>query len=86
MSPSTSTGNAPTAGTALANLPKPVGPVTVTVGGMNAPLQFAGIPIGLVGVMQINYQVPSGLPAGVQPVVVTVGNASSVEANLTITQ
>jgi len=35
--------------------------------------------------MQINYTVPSGLPAGVQPVVVTVGSASSVEANLTVT-
>ncbi len=61
-------------------------PVSVTVGGVNAPVQFAGIPSGLVGVMQINYTVPGGLSLGAQPVVVTVGNASSAEAQLTITQ
>jgi len=35
-------------------------------------------------VMQINYQVPAGLPPGAHPVVVTVGSASSADANLTI--
>lgn len=86
VSPSVATGAAPPNGTALASLPKPTNAVSVTVGGANAPIQFAGIPAGLVGVLQINYQVPSGLSLGVQPVVVTVGNASSAEANLTITQ
>jgi uncharacterized protein (TIGR03437 family) len=87
VSPTVATGAAPAAGTDLASLPKPVNqPATVTVGGIGASIQFAGIPVGLVGVMQINYVVPQGLPAGVQPVVVTVGNASSVEANLRVTQ
>jgi uncharacterized protein (TIGR03437 family) len=87
MAPSIATGAAPAAGTAIANLPKPANQtVAVTVSGINAPVQFAGIPVGLVGVMQINYLVPSGLPVGVHPVVVTVGGASSSEANLTVTQ
>ena len=46
-----------------------------------AVLFAAGIPTALVGVLQINYQVPSGVTPGVQPVVVTVGSASSTEAS-----
>jgi uncharacterized protein (TIGR03437 family) len=86
VSPAIATGAAPSGGT-LSIVPKPVNqPVAVTVGGINAALQFVGIPVGLVGVMQINYQVPGGLPVGVHPVVVTVGSATSAEANLTVTQ
>jgi uncharacterized protein (TIGR03437 family) len=58
--------------------------VTVTVGGVNAPIQFIGIPSGLAGVTQINYQVPSGLSTGPQPVVVTVGGFASQTATLTV--
>jgi uncharacterized protein (TIGR03437 family) len=87
LSPGVATGDGPPAGTPIANLPKPVNqPVAVTVGGIGAGITFAGVPSGLVGVMQINYQVPGGLSAGVHPVVVTIGGASSAEANLTITQ
>jgi uncharacterized protein (TIGR03437 family) len=87
LSPSVPTGSSPASGTAVANLPKPANqPVTVTVGGISAAISFAGVPAGLVGVMQINYQVPQGLPAGIQPVVVTIGGASSVEAYLAVTQ
>jgi uncharacterized protein (TIGR03437 family) len=87
VTPSIATGAAPASTTSIASLPRPVNePVFVTVGGASAPVQFAGIPSGLVGVVQINYQVPSGLTAGIQPVVVTIGSASSAEANLTVTQ
>jgi uncharacterized protein (TIGR03437 family) len=85
MSPSVATGAAPASGTLTANLPKPVNqPVSVTVGGIKASIQFSGIPAGLAGVMQINYQIPSGLTPGAQPVVVTVGSASSTSALLTV--
>ncbi len=87
VSPSIATGSAPASGTPVASLPKPVNqPVSVTVGGISAPIQFAGIPTGLVGVLQINYQVPAGLTPGVQPVVVTIGGASSAEGSITVTQ
>ena len=48
-------------------------------------LQFAGIPYYLVGVMQINYQIPDNAPLGPQAVVVTIGGVSSPATTLTIT-
>ena len=65
--------------------PKPVQqPVTVSIGGITVPTPFIGIPPGLVGVTQINYQVPDNAPLGRQPVVVTVGTVSSPPAMLTV--
>jgi uncharacterized protein (TIGR03437 family) len=55
------------------------------VGGQTAIIDFIGIPVGLVGVTQINYTVPAGISTGVQPVVVTVGGLASQAANLTVT-
>jgi uncharacterized protein (TIGR03437 family) len=52
--------------------------VTVTIAGINAPVQYAGAAPGLVaGVMQINVQIPDGVPSGPQPVIVQVGQAQS---------
>ena len=78
-------GAAPAASTALANLPMPVQPTTVTIAGTAATIDFRGIPWALVGVTQINVQVPNGIPAGAQPVVVTVGGVASAPATITIT-
>jgi uncharacterized protein (TIGR03437 family) len=55
------------------------------MGGALATIDFIGIPPGLVGVTQINVQVPNGLPSGAQPVVVTVGGVASAPATITIT-
>ncbi len=85
VSPSLATGSAPTLGTPLARLPRPRLPVTLTVAGQPATIDFIGIPIGLVGVTQINYQVPLNTPAGVQQVVVKVGDVASPAAKLTVT-
>jgi len=57
----------------------------VTVGNASAPTQFVGIPYGLVGVLQINYQVPAGIGIGTQPVVVTIGGVASAPASLNVT-
>ncbi len=58
--------------------PLPVQSVTATVGGKQATVQFAGGAPGLVaGVMQINVQVPAGLPAGANEVILTQGGVSS---------
>ncbi|MFN0165890.1 MAG: putative Ig domain-containing protein, partial [Bryobacteraceae bacterium] len=52
---------------------------TVTVGGVNATIYYVGLTPGLVGLFQINVQVPTGLSAGEYDVVVTtdgrVGNS-----------
>ena len=86
VTPSLATGATPAPKTQLAQLPKPRLAVTVTVGGAPATIQFIGIPNGLVGVSQLNYTIPAGTPPGLQPVVVTVGAASSAPANIMVAQ
>jgi uncharacterized protein (TIGR03437 family) len=85
VTPMIATGDAPASSVALTDLPKPTQVTSVTVGGQTAAIQFIGIPANLAGVLLINYQVPSGVATGVQPVIVTVGGAASPAANLTIT-
>jgi uncharacterized protein (TIGR03437 family) len=83
-SPAVGTAFSPRSGTSLANLPRPLQPVSVTIGGIPAFLEFIGITPGLIGVTQINILVPSSVPAGSQPLVVTVGAASSAPVNLVV--
>lgn len=84
VTPFLATGGSPTSGTAIKNLPVPRLPVSITVGGVKAAITFAGIAPGLIGVSQINFTIPKGVAAGVQPVVVTVGGASSSGASIRI--
>ena len=85
VAPAVSTGATPSAQTAIAALPRLTQNVGVTVGGVSAPIQFSGVAPGLVGVVQINFQVPSGAPLGAQQVVVTVGNVASPPVTLNVT-
>src|SRR5271166_699218 len=85
LTPQLATGAAPAAQTALANLPRPVQNATVTVAGVSAPIAFIGDTPGLVGVVQINYQVPTNIATGTQPVVVSIGGVASQSALLTVT-
>jgi uncharacterized protein (TIGR03437 family) len=57
----------------------PVLHVMVTVGGIEAPLQFAGAaPYAVTGLFQVNAVVPPGAPSGpAVPIVLTVGGAPS---------
>jgi uncharacterized protein (TIGR03437 family) len=86
VSPSVATGAAPAAGTALNTLPSPAQTTTITVAGMpvTAPLEFNAIIPGLVGVVQVNFTVPAGVPAGRQPVVVTIGGVPSATVYLMV--
>jgi uncharacterized protein (TIGR03437 family) len=85
VSPAISDGAAPASSTPLADLPAPQQYTTVTIGGLPATIDFIGIPWALVGVTQINVQVPNEIATGVQPVVVTIGGIASVPATITIT-
>jgi uncharacterized protein (TIGR03437 family) len=59
-------------------LPIPVLPVSVTIGGTNAQVQYAGAAPRLVaGMMQVNVFIPTGLTPGPVPVVLQVGSSSS---------
>jgi len=62
---------------ALGPYPEPAAPVSITVGGV--PVASGDIWTGLTfqGVLQINFKIPAAAPAGNQPVVVTIGSASS---------
>jgi len=84
LSPTLATGATPAASTSVRNLPKPRLPLSVTLGGEQASVAFAGNASGLVGVTQINFTVPSDATPGDQPLVVTVGGASSGPVMLTI--
>lgn len=60
--------------------PKPALPVTVTIGGLPARVDYYGVAPGLVaGVMQVNAQVPPEAPSGDVPVIVNAGSARSQE-------
>jgi len=58
---------------------------TVTIGGINCPVTFAGRAPGFVGLDQVNCQAPSGIGSnGSAPVVITSGNRTSNVATLAI--
>jgi adhesin/invasin len=64
---------------------KPVQAVSLTVGGVTAVTSYVGVPTWSVSVLQINFVVPASAAPGKQPVVVTVGGASSQTAYINIT-
>jgi uncharacterized protein (TIGR03437 family) len=67
------------------DLPKPVLPVSVSIGGRTAQVLYAGNAPGLVsGVLQVNVRVPDSL-SGRQPVILTVGGVQSqAEVNVAV--
>jgi trimeric autotransporter adhesin len=62
-------------------LPQPNLPVTATVGGFSATVQYAGgAPGNIAGLMQVNIRIPDGVqPGGYVPIVLKVGDASTPE-------
>ena len=58
---------------------------TVTIGGVNAPVSFAGMTPTFVGLGQINIQVPK-LANGTYPVVVSQGGQTSNNPTISVTQ
>ncbi len=69
-------GPLPTDGVAATGQPTMLMPV-VTIGGSDAPVSFSGLAPGYVGLYQINAQVPAGLAAKNQPVVVNIAGTAS---------
>ena len=50
---------------------------TVTVGNASANITFSGLTPGFPGLYQVNFQVPGNIPAGNQPIIVSIGGVSS---------
>ena len=65
-----------------APFPKPVLPVTATIGGQPAVVSYYGAaPTAVAGLMQVNVQIPSGVTAGpAVPLTVTVGTVPAQSA------
>jgi uncharacterized protein (TIGR03437 family) len=82
VQPFVASGAAPGSGTT----PVPTQNTLVTVGGVEALTTYIGIPSWSVGILQINFIVPSTAALGPQPVVVSVGEAASAAATLTVSQ
>jgi uncharacterized protein (TIGR03437 family) len=66
-----------------------VATATVTIGGVNAPVTFAGLAPGFVALYQVNVQVPSNAPVGSAiPAVLTMtysnGSSASSQQDVTI--
>ena len=70
----TQTSGGPASNTVFTNT---LGVPTVTIGGSSAPLQFSGMTPGLVGLYQVNVQVPAGASSGTQPLNLGIGGASA---------
>jgi uncharacterized protein (TIGR03437 family) len=63
---------------ATAPFPQPILPPVVTINGQSAPVVFYGEAPGIVaGVLQINVQIPTNVPSGDLPIVVTIGDHKS---------
>ena len=58
--------------------------VAVTIGGQNAPVSFAGLAPGFVGLYQINAVVPSGVSPGTATLTVIAGGQASPQLNLPV--
>ena len=60
-------------------------PVTVTMGGQNAPVSFAGLAPGFVGLYQINAVVPSGIaPGDAVPLTLSVSGQTGPQSLLAV--
>ena len=57
---------------------KPALPVSATVAGMQAIVEYCGSAPGMVyGIAQVNVTIPAGAPSGNQPIVIFVGGAAT---------
>ena len=57
---------------------------TVTISGASANVTFSGLAPGFPGLYQVNFQVPSSIQAGNQPVIVSIGGVSSPALTLPV--
>lgn len=69
--------NSPPASGAAASGQTTVAAATVKIGGISGTVPFSGLAPDFVGLNQVNVVIPQGVKSGNQPVVLTIGGASS---------
>jgi trimeric autotransporter adhesin len=73
--------------TSLADIPKPLLPVTVTLGGQTLPesaIEYVGgVPGEVEGITQLNIKIPTNASPGSLPIVVTIG-ANNSQSGVTV--
>ncbi len=80
--PAVASGVVPPAAEPLARV---TAPVTATIGELPAPVQFAGLAPGFVGLYQVNLQIPPNVNLGdAVPVVLTQGGVSSNTVTISV--
>jgi uncharacterized protein (TIGR03437 family) len=57
---------------------------TATIGGIAAPVRFAGMAPGFVGLYQVNLEVPAGVPGGQQTLILTSNGVNSNPVTIAI--
>jgi uncharacterized protein (TIGR03437 family) len=57
---------------------------TVTLGGVNLPVSFAGLAPGYIGLYQVNATIPADAPTGNQPLIISIGGVASPSSNLPV--
>jgi len=75
---------APALNTAAAQLPKPLLPISATIGGAQVFVQSASLAPGLFGVTRVILLIPQSVPTGLQPVVITINGVASSAALVTV--
>ncbi len=76
---------AATPGSPLAEAVSPEA-ISVTIGGQTATVAFAGLAPDYVGLYQLNLLVPTAVPSGVQPLVITEDNVVAKSSLLAVSQ
>jgi uncharacterized protein (TIGR03437 family) len=78
--------NAPATGAAASSSPTAVSriPCTITIGGVEAEVLFAGLAPDNMGLAQWDVRVPSSLPAGRTPLIIRFGNIASKQVLLSV--
>ncbi|MFN0166667.1 MAG: hypothetical protein ACKV22_09570 [Bryobacteraceae bacterium] len=62
-------------------------PVTVTIGGQPAQIQYSGpAPFQPIGVIQVNAFIPDTVASGPQPVVLTIGQSNAQQKVTSVIQ
>jgi uncharacterized protein (TIGR03437 family) len=63
----------------------PIAPVSLTIGGQPAKVIYAGVsPYTVNGILQVNAIVPNGIGSGAQPIVLTAGQNSNAQQQVTV--